>query len=107
MRKAQILWLGATMVAIGTLLLTLQTRPERGDTRERFDEAGEARVDAPDAAAHSDLARRQPTDGALDMPRLYEAATRRRHRSRDSRLPLAATFPPPNRRHESGGPVRA
>ncbi len=77
MRKAQIFWIGATMVAIATLLLTLQTRPERGDTPERFDEAGEARVDAPDAAAHSDLARRQPTDAGLDMPRLYEAATRR------------------------------
>jgi photosystem II stability/assembly factor-like uncharacterized protein len=77
MRNAQILWIGATTVAISSLLLTLHTRPERGDTRDHFDESGEARVDAPDAAAHSDLARRQPTDGALDMPRLYDAATRR------------------------------
>lgn len=77
MRKAHILWLVATMVAIGSLLLTLQTRRERGDTSERFDEPGEARLDAPDAAAQSDLARRQPTDGGLDMPRLYEAAARR------------------------------
>ena len=79
MRKAQILWLGATMVAIGSLLITLQTRPERRDTvTERFYERGEdERFDEPDAAAQSDLARRQPTDGGLDMPRLYEAATRR------------------------------
>jgi hypothetical protein len=77
MRNAEILWISATAVAIGALLLSLQTRPQRGGTRELFDEAGEARVDAPDAAAHSDLARRQPTDRALDMPRLYEAATRR------------------------------
>src|SRR4030095_3146758 len=60
-------------------LLTLHTRlpAERDDTSERFDERTEARFDAPDAAARSDLARRQPTDGGLDMPRLYEAATRR------------------------------
>jgi hypothetical protein len=41
----------------------------RDTTTPRFDEPG--------AAARSDLARRQPTDGRLDMPRLYEAATRR------------------------------
>jgi hypothetical protein len=69
MRRARILPLIATTVAIGSLLLTLQTRPERYDTTTRFDE--------PDAAARSDLARRQPSDGQLDMPRLYEAATRR------------------------------
>src|SRR4051812_32798528 len=69
MRKAQILWLGATMVAIGSLLIALQTRPERRD-------ATTPRVDEPDAAARDDLARRQPTDGRLDMPRSYEAATR-------------------------------
>src|SRR5688500_865782 len=76
MRNAHILWLGATTVAIGMLLLTLQTRPERGDTSERFKEPGEARTDEPGAAARSDLARRQPTDGRTDMPRFYEAATR-------------------------------
>jgi hypothetical protein len=76
MRKAQSFWIGATSLAIGTLLLTLQTRPERGDTAERFEEPGEARTDEPDAAAQSDLARRQPTDGRIDMPRFYEAATR-------------------------------
>src|SRR3954452_3242637 len=69
MRKAQILWFGAAMVASGSLLLTLHTRPERRDITA-------PRVDAPDAAARSDLARRQPTDGRLDMPRAYEAATR-------------------------------
>src|SRR3954452_20881802 len=70
MRKAQLLWLGATMVAIGSLLITLRTRPERRDTTmPRFDEPG--------AAARSDLARRRPTDGGLDMPRSYDAATRR------------------------------
>src|SRR5215218_7269173 len=70
MCRAQILWFGATTVAIGSLLMLLQTRPERRDTTTpRFDE--------PDAAARSDLARRQPTDGRLDMPRAYEAATRR------------------------------
>jgi hypothetical protein len=77
MRNALVFWIGAPMVAIGGLLLTLQTRPERGDTRKRVDEAGQARADAPDAAAYSDLARRQPADVALDMPRLYDAATRR------------------------------
>ena len=77
MRKTRIFWLAATAVAIGGLLMTLHTRPERRDTSERFDEPGEARVDAPDAAAHSDLARRQPTDSRIDMPGLYEAATRR------------------------------
>src|SRR5690349_19528572 len=68
MRKAQILWLGATMVATGSLLLTLQTRPEHRDTwfrfqaTERFEEPGEKepRFDEPDAAARADLARRQP-----------------------------------------------
>jgi hypothetical protein len=77
MRTTRIFWLGATAVAIGSLLMTLHTRPERRDTSERFDDTGEARVDAPDAAAHSDLARRQPTDRRIDMPGLYEAATRR------------------------------
>src|SRR3982751_1938804 len=70
MRKAQILCLGATTVAIGSLLMTLHTRPERRDrTMPRQDE--------PRAAARSDLARRQPADRRFDMPRLYEAATRR------------------------------
>jgi photosystem II stability/assembly factor-like uncharacterized protein len=64
------LWLGATTLAIGILLLMLlQTRPERRHrTTPRFDEPG--------AAARSDLARRQPTDGRLEMPRSYEMATR-------------------------------
>ena len=75
MRNAPMLWFGATTMAIGVLLLTLQTRPER-DTPERFEEPGEARNDEPAAAARSDLARRQPTDGRTDMPRFYEAATR-------------------------------
>ena len=69
MRNAQFFWIGATTVAIGSLLLTLQSRPERPDaTAPRFDEPG--------AAAYSDLARRQPADGRLDMARSYEAATR-------------------------------
>jgi hypothetical protein len=70
MRKAHILWLGATMVATGSLLLTLHTRPERRDTMaERFDQ--------PAAAQRADLLRRQPTDGREDAPHFYEAATRR------------------------------
>src|SRR3954464_512332 len=70
MRKAQILWLGATTVAIGSLLMTLHTRPERRDrTTPRQDEPG--------AAARSDLARRRPADGRVDMPRSGEAAPRR------------------------------
>jgi len=77
MRKAQILWLGVTVVAIASLLLTLRTRPERGDSSERFEEEVEARFDAPDAAARSDLARRQPVDGRTDLPQFYEAARRR------------------------------
>jgi hypothetical protein len=79
MRTAHILWLGATTVAIGALLLTLQTRPERGEAWERFEEQeeqAEARSDQPDAAAQSDLARRRPTDGRTDLPRFYEAAAR-------------------------------
>src|SRR5688572_10107580 len=60
----------ATTLAIGSLLVTIQPRPELHEsTTPRFDD--------PDAAARSDLARRQPTDRGLDMPRLYEAATRR------------------------------
>src|SRR3954454_1212755 len=70
MRKAQILWLGATMVAIASLLISLQPRQERRDTTA-------PRSDEPGAAARSDLARRQPRDGGPDMPRRYEAATRR------------------------------
>ncbi len=65
----RILWLGATTVAIGSLLTTLHTRPDRGETTTpRFDEPG--------AAARSDLARRQPTHGGVDMPGSYEAAMR-------------------------------
>src|SRR5688572_27359595 len=67
--RRRILWLAATTVAIGSLLMTLQTRPQRRDTATpRFDEPG--------AAARDDLARRQPIDGRLDIPRSYEAATR-------------------------------
>ena len=62
--------LGIITLAIASLLVTLQPRPERHDTTT-------PRFDDPDAAARSDLARRQPTDRRLDMPGLYEAATRR------------------------------
>jgi len=68
LRLARILWLGATTVAIGSLLVTLAPPERRDTTAPRFDEPG--------AAARSDLARRQPTDGRLDLPRSYEAATR-------------------------------
>jgi hypothetical protein len=76
MRNTRSLWLAATTVAIGTLLLTLgelklppaSPRLERDTTAPRYD--------APDAAAESDLARRQPADARIDMPRAYEAATR-------------------------------
>ena len=47
--------IAATTLAIGGLLMTLQPRPERHDTTT-------PRFDDPDAAARSDLARRQPTD---------------------------------------------
>src|SRR5829696_1737451 len=61
--------IGSLMAAIGSVMLTLQTPEERRDTTTpRFDEPG--------AAARSDLARRQPTDDRLDMPRSYEAARR-------------------------------
>jgi photosystem II stability/assembly factor-like uncharacterized protein len=61
--------LGATALAIAGLVMTLQPPPEHLDTAmPRFDDPG--------AAAHDDLARRQPVDGRIDMPRLYEAATR-------------------------------
>ncbi len=77
MRETLILWLAAAAV-IGSLLLPLLTRPELRDmTTERCDEHGETqRFDQPGEAMRSDLARRQPTDGGLDMPRLYEAARR-------------------------------
>ena len=82
MRKAQILWLGATTVAISSLLVTLQTRPERRDAATPTLEA--PRFDEPGAAARSDLARRQPPDGGadkitggrLDMPHSYQVAAR-------------------------------
>ena len=62
--------LGATSLAIGSLLITISPRRERLEiTAQRFDEPG--------AAARSDLERRQPADGRLDMAQLYEAATRR------------------------------
>lgn len=64
--------LGVTTLAIGILLMTLQPAPERRDiTTPR-----PPRFDDPDAAARSDLARRQPADSRIEMPRLYEAATR-------------------------------
>jgi hypothetical protein len=70
MRIAPVLWLGVTLAAVGSLLMPLRTRPENRTTATpRFDEPG--------AAARSDLARRQPTDGRLDIPGSYEAATRR------------------------------
>src|SRR5688572_29252325 len=69
MRRAPLLWLGATTVAIGRLLMTFEMGPERRDTTA-------ARFDEPGAAARDDLARRQPADGRLDMPRSYAAATR-------------------------------
>src|SRR5690242_830004 len=77
MSVARLSWLAATTVAISGLLLSLHTRPERHDAVERFEEEGEARTDQPDAAARSDFARRQPTDGRTDTPGFYEAATRR------------------------------
>ena len=70
MRIAPVLWLGVTTAAVGSLLMPLPTRPGRHDTTT-------PRLDEPGAAARSDLARRQPTDGRLDMPGSYEAATRR------------------------------
>src|SRR5687768_12393202 len=78
MRETRILWLAATLV-IGSLLLTLLTRPELRDiTTQRLAERGEMepRFDAPDAAARADLSRRQPADARPDMPRAYEPATR-------------------------------
>src|SRR5688572_8117100 len=73
-RMKRPLWLGATTVAIGSLLVTLSTGPERRDTS--FPLQATPRFDEPGAAARSDLARRQPIDGRLDMPGSYEAATR-------------------------------
>ncbi|HYE86096.1 MAG TPA: hypothetical protein VEA16_07060, partial [Vicinamibacterales bacterium] len=69
MHIARTPWLGATTVVISGLLMTLQMPKDRPDSPTlRFDEPG--------AAARSDLARRQPTDGGLDMPRSYESAAR-------------------------------
>lgn len=61
--------LGATMLAIGSLVMTVRPRPERVDTTL-------PRFDAPGAAARADLERRRPLDGR-DMPQLYDAASRR------------------------------
>ena len=107
MRKAQIFWLGATTVAIGSLLLTLQTRPERRDTPERFDE--------PVRRALTNQMRRRTAIWHAVSPLMAgwtcrDSTKRQRgmwHRSRDSHRPLAATFPLLNRRHEYGCPVRA
>ncbi|MDQ3171205.1 MAG: hypothetical protein M3Q55_13810 [Acidobacteriota bacterium] len=63
------IFLGAAALAIASLLMTLQPQPDGRDTTA-------PQFDAPGAAARSDLARRQPADGQLDMPRLYETATR-------------------------------
>ena len=60
-------WLAATTAAVAALLSTLQMSPARSRD-PRFDEPG--------AAARYDLARRQPPDARLDMPRLYQAAER-------------------------------
>ncbi|HEX7282012.1 MAG TPA: hypothetical protein VF239_08155 [Vicinamibacterales bacterium] len=63
------LWVGATSVAIGILLLMiLQLPPERrGRAMPRFDDPG--------AAARSDLACRPPDDGWLDIPLFYVGGT--------------------------------
>ncbi|HEX6217252.1 MAG TPA: hypothetical protein VFZ38_20605 [Vicinamibacterales bacterium] len=56
------------MAAISALVTPLVPPPVPAVPAQRFDEPG--------AAARHDLARRQPADARLDMPRLYETATR-------------------------------
>lgn len=68
MRNGRLFWLVATTAAILALVRTLVPPPVPAGGAPRFDEPG--------AAARHDLARRQPADARLDMPRLYETATR-------------------------------
>ena len=68
MSRSHFSWLATTTAAVAALLSTLHTPPEPRPREPRFDEPG--------AAARYDLARRQPSDARLDMPRLYQAAER-------------------------------
>ena len=66
MRIGRLVWLGTTAMAVGALVITIQTGPA----------APAPRFDQPGAAAYSDLQRRRPADARLEMPPLYEAAAR-------------------------------
>ena len=60
----------ATLIAgVTALVLTIGPRAVPAPVPPRFDEPG--------AAARHDLERRRPADARLDMPQLYETATRR------------------------------
>ena len=107
MRKAQILWLGATTVAIG--MPAADAADAAGTPRhlERFEEAVRRaltnRVRRRAAIWHA----ASPLMAGWICPDRTKRPRGMSHRSRDSHLPLAATFPLRNRRHESGCPVRA
>ncbi|HEX7283370.1 MAG TPA: hypothetical protein VF239_15035 [Vicinamibacterales bacterium] len=63
------LWCAATVIADAGLVATIQRPHDPGPAvMSRFDEPG--------AAARADMARRQPSDPRVDMPRMYQAAAR-------------------------------
>jgi photosystem II stability/assembly factor-like uncharacterized protein len=62
------LWAVATAAATAVLVWTVMDGPAPVEIRPRFDEPG--------AAAWQDLARRRPADARLEMPPLYQAASR-------------------------------
>ena len=66
-------WLLTSAVSTALLLLTLIHPP----SAPTFTPEDEPRFDEPGAAARHDLLRRRPVDARLDMPRLYEDASRR------------------------------
>ena len=61
-------WLCATTVAVAGLVFTLGRTLGRTEGAPRFDEPG--------AAAWQDLERRRPADARVEMPPLYQAASR-------------------------------
>src|SRR5688572_1319403 len=68
MRVSRLFWLVTTVTAVSALVMALAPPSVPAPTRPRFDEPG--------AAAWHDLERRRPADARLDMPRLYEVASR-------------------------------
>src|SRR5688572_20405135 len=68
MRISRLGWLVTATTVVSALVMTLVPTSVPAPSRPRFDEPG--------AAARHDLERRRPADARLDMPRLYEVASR-------------------------------